>query len=314
LKLETGIDYLAFTLKTGHLPRAFELLGTTPEPLQAVEKGLYGYTFSFRCPGVTVLYSGGRGDVHIQLTGSACNFYGEKLLTMVPSDAHVSRCDLRCDVYNGFLTVDEVWGCLRQGYYSGNSRTVALVSSIKSGEYAGSTVYLGAKTSAVRLRIYDKGAESGTSKNPRRWIRYEFQARNDAAAFVYSHCQEESEESAFLNFLHKTVRLTTRPRSSVDSKKTDRLVTLPRWLRMWGCRIKTVYHSCRKTPTYQGMMKHVKNAGAILRAIRGLREDFDDIVHSICDAAVLKPRHLQFMHDFSCTSPFDYGPPIGGPV
>lgn len=307
MRLETGIDFLSFTLKTGGIQRAIQILGETPEPLIAKERGLYGYKFSLVCPGVTVLHSPGeRSDVHVQLSGTACAFYQDKLLSMVPEDANVSRCDVRCDVLGGLMSVEEIWGYLRRRCYSGSARTINLCHSLKSDEYAGATIYLGASASDVRLRMYDKGAETGTSKNPRQWVRFEFQLRNESAAWGYWDCVKRSEAECFLNFLHRTIRLTARPKESVSKANVNRLLTHDRWSKTFGHKIKVVYHSCRKMASFQGMMRHIKNTGAILKVLRSVCSDFEDILHSIADMGTLKEHHMLLAHELRQDLAFGY--------
>lgn len=307
MRLETGIDYLSFTLKTGGLQRAIQLLGDTPEPLQAKERGLYGYKFSLSCPGVTILHTPNeRNDVHIQITGTGCVHYGERLLSMVPEDANISRCDVRCDVLGGLMSVEEIWGYLQRRCYVGNARTINLIFSVKSDEYAGATIYLGAKTSDVRLRMYDKGAESGTTKNPRQWVRFEFQLRNESASWGYWDCIKRNETECFLNFLHKTIRLTARPNTSVSEAHRCRLLSHDRWVKTFGHKMKVIYHSSCKMASFQGMMKHIQNCGAILKVLRSIRPDFDDILHLIADKGKLKEHHMLLAHELRHDWDFGY--------
>lgn len=300
MRLESGIDFLSFTLKQGGMQRAYSILGVTPEPLRHKDTGLYGYKFSHVCAGVTLLYSPDRPDVHIQISGSGCQYYGDRILSMVPSDpnqAHVARCDVRCDVLGGSLSVEEIWGYLRRRNYVGSCRTIMSIHSIESDVYAGASVYLGARSSDVRLRIYDKAAEQKTSLDPRRWVRFEFQFRNDAANYAYHDAKLRNESECFLNFLHKTVRLTEKSKDTVTSTNTSMLKTLDKWEKTFGYKIKVVYHSMRKSSTLHGLMSHVRNTGAILKVLRSCLHDFDEMIHGFADDAVLKEHHMQLAYE-----------------
>jgi len=301
LRLEMGIDFLSFTLHNGGLPLAFKTLRNPPENLQPRDKGLYGYKFSFVCPGVTVLYSPDRPEVHIQLTSLACRYYGSKLTEMVPPDAVVTRCDLRCDVFNGLLSVDEIWGLLRQGNYVSTFRSIVSITRIESDEYAGGTVYLGAPSSDVRLRIYDKGHEQKTTKNPLQWVRYEFQFRGDASRCVFAGITETNEAEQFLGLLHKTIRLTTETRIGKEHN-ANRLPTLEKWFDTFACRIKKVfYRPYAKSPRFDSMMNYIRNAGSMLNVIRKARPDFEDMLHHFADIkeGKLKDHHLQLLTELT---------------
>lgn len=99
------------------------------------------------------VYFGGRDDVHVISTSSAADAARRSVVGM--HGAKTSRVDTRVDTLVPF---DELRGVCEA--VAGMKARVTYMESKQGGESTGRTVYVGAPSSAVRVRLYEKWLES----------------------------------------------------------------------------------------------------------------------------------------------------------
>jgi len=120
----------------------------------------------------------------LNLTGSNMNWLhqhnqslsDDKLISWLHINAkNVTRIDFAIDIYNAGSVPEFLAGCL-----DGSVKTRGKISNYEqiTGE-RGHTVYVGSKASELRMRVYDKAAETGNFDKT--WTRIELQARGDYA-------------------------------------------------------------------------------------------------------------------------------------
>lgn len=102
----------------------------------------------------SVYFGGGREDVHVVSTSSAADQARQAVVGM--DRARTSRVDTRVDTLMPYE--DLVWVCESAAATYG-SRITRMESS-ERGQSLGRTTYLGAPSSAVRVRVYEKWLES----------------------------------------------------------------------------------------------------------------------------------------------------------
>lgn len=96
----------------------------------------------------------------------------------VRNGANIARIDIAIDVFNSGLNITH----LAEQFDIGDCETKARAGSVIAGkgENTGSTLYIGStKKRKKLLRIYDKGAESGTEID---WIRIEYEVHGKPAS------------------------------------------------------------------------------------------------------------------------------------
>lgn len=102
-----------------------------------------------------VYWGGGREDVHC-VSSSAAAQAGRAAVVAFDEEARTSRVDTRVDT---LVPYDELVGVCHEAAAVYGSR-VTVMESFQRGESLGRTLYLGAPTSAVRVRLYEKWLES----------------------------------------------------------------------------------------------------------------------------------------------------------
>jgi len=123
-------------------------------------KGLQGWSRSVKAYDAegyllgTVYFGGGRDDVHVISTSAAADKVRPAVVCM--DRARTSRVDTRVDTLVPYEDLVQVLELAAHTYGSRITR----VESSERGVSLGRTVYLGAPTSAVRVRVYEKWLES----------------------------------------------------------------------------------------------------------------------------------------------------------
>jgi len=182
------IPRAANQLRDEFLLAASVALGCDQEDWAYLDTGINGYRESFIGPGsARVLFNHPTNrDVHLVMPGQACGMVGEEsmrslLRYVMVHGGHASRIDVKADDYEKAITPAFV----RDQLTSGDSVTHAKhglelteFEIKRGGADTGSTVYLGSAKSRQRIRIYDKGLESGGEIDAIRW---ELQTRKAAA-------------------------------------------------------------------------------------------------------------------------------------
>lgn len=303
------IDYLSFTLPSGHLPRAFKILEKFN--LESLPKGLYGYLFSYEAVGCKLLYSPDRQDVHVQLTGRGCDAFD---CLSLPEDARVTRLDIAFDSYDGAYTPSDIWGCIQQRKYAGKSRTITGYMGL-AGKDEGCTLYIGSKASDARLRIYDKAAEQGIAKDKRidfsDWTRYELQLRNGIAQASYNQIVQHSGLPAiapmsalsmtFIPILETMFMICDEEQISRSDVKNHHYTRTPS--AAWSKMFKSFNHKrpkvTRKSPTLNNLSKYVMGAAASFKALSLVFDGFDTMFRDKVADVDYSERHQELLLDFA---------------
>ena len=124
-------------------------------------KGLQGWSTSVKAfdrdgHGLGAVYfGGGREDVHVVSTSAAAD-HGRRKVLDFDGDARTSRVDTRVDTLVPYADLTAICEDAASVY---GSRLTSM-QSWERGESLGRTLYLGAPTSAVRVRVYEKWLES----------------------------------------------------------------------------------------------------------------------------------------------------------
>ena len=282
------IDWLAFTTRR-NMGEVLGLFSGLSNPLVFVEKGLYGYTHSYRNDdGVNVLFAPGRPDINIQISGHGCDCGFSKLLDLVgPSDS-VSRLDIAIDCMESGVTCDYIWRLLRRGQYLGDGKCEHYCGSLREN---GHTIYVGSRKGDRLLRIYDKGAESGTFAD---WLRFEVQLRHSSAnQFFLKGLKSPDWQKNCLSLLNQRLRLINPGQNGLkDNRNYDRIVLLPFWRELTDSAKPFKLEIPKSVATVQSTMRYVRNASASLKALRGAMIDYDEFIHDSVESAVLKSKHL----------------------
>jgi hypothetical protein len=136
-----------------------DLLGALDAHTVTVGKGSQGWSQSlvaFDAEGFkrgAVFFGGGRDDVQVLSTSSAADTARRSVVGI--GEARTSRVDTRVDTLVPF---DDLRATLLD--VAGPQTKVMYVESSVGGESTGRTLYVGAPTSAVRVRLYEKWLES----------------------------------------------------------------------------------------------------------------------------------------------------------
>lgn len=160
---------------TGTVRDLYEALGShSDEP----GKGLQGWSDSLRCYDaggdlVGTIYYGGREDVHCVVSGAVSDSARSAVSAL--RGASTSRVDTRLDT---MLRYEDVAGLLQQTADTYGSKIITMQSSLRR-KNLGRTMYLGAATSRLRVRLYEKHLES-PAQYPEGLNRVEVQLRPDS--------------------------------------------------------------------------------------------------------------------------------------
>lgn len=123
-------------------------------------KGLQGWSKSITAYDVAgfklgaVYFGGGRPDAHVLSTSAAADAARRQVAGLF--DARTARVDTRVDT---LLPMPEIEALMREASLTYGS-LLTTIESERHGESCGRTLYLGAPSSAVRVRAYEKWLES----------------------------------------------------------------------------------------------------------------------------------------------------------
>jgi len=150
-------------------------LGCEVDDWVDLEHGSYGYHQGMVGPGGARLWwdAPGRDDIHVSFPGKACRLAGQERLVSflrycLGHGGKPTRCDVAIDDYEYIVSPGQVQATLQGPDVVTHAQKVLTQQGgvVGSRDLTGATVYLGAPGSRQRLRVYDKGLESGGG----RWI------------------------------------------------------------------------------------------------------------------------------------------------
>lgn len=221
MKAEVLVDWLTFTVTTSkcenssHVSMAeytpeeviSNFLGMDPALFQDAGYGLLGYDRVLRFSDIMVCYQPRENDyfknmgVCVSMSGNGCRaFEATSSLGPVPFAAlfqlledtpgsNVSRLDIACDDRSGALDMDTIIEKVQHNEINSRMTQRSVLVSWDGLFKNGATVYIGAPSSAFRLRIYDKALEQGIHGH---WVRVEMVLRSgNANSFVHHVAQGE---------------------------------------------------------------------------------------------------------------------------
>ena len=221
MKCQVLIDWLTFSIKDAQSPQEVitKYLGLDPVLFQEAPYGLMGYQRSLIFSNIQVLYEPRENQyfhdmgVCVTMSGNGCRtfetmskltFKGAKdkqgtestafpvLFQLLAADenANISRIDIACDDREGYLCMDDIVRKVQDNEINSRMSKRTLYLGYDGVQRSGTTVYIGAESSAFRVRIYDKTLESGESGH---WIRVELVMRGkNANAFGAQLTNSES--------------------------------------------------------------------------------------------------------------------------
>ena len=209
MKCQVLIDWLTFSIKNIQEPAQViqKFLGLDPALFQEAPYGLMGYQRVLRFGDIQVLYEPRENEyfrdmgVCVSMSGNGCRAFetmsrltikGAKdtqgtastafptlfqLLAAEPS-ANISRVDIACDDREGHLSMDDIVRKVQDNEINNRMSKRTLYLGYDGTRRSGTTVYIGAESSAFRVRIYDKALEQGESGH---WVRVELVMRGENA-------------------------------------------------------------------------------------------------------------------------------------
>lgn len=138
---------------------------------------------------------------------------------------NIARLDLACDLLeDSRITLPFLWRYVRKNQFICKSH----YHSIVEGNYEHG-LYFGSPRSDRRLRVYDKALEQGLQGC--KWVRFEFQLRNDNAVSFYLNLRKLNGNFAkcYFGMLHDYLRFTTISNLHDGCHSTTRLKICPWW-------------------------------------------------------------------------------------
>lgn len=220
MKCEVLVDWLTFSVKEKDPRNVIEqYLGMDPDLFQDTGYSLMGYNKVKRFSDICVCYEGREDDyfqdmgVCVSMSGNGCRTFEtmSKLtfdgvrdkqgmesvafpvlfqLLAATEDANVSRIDIACDDYAGYLSMDDVLTKVQTNEVNSRMTKRSTVISFNGTQRNGATAYIGAPSSDFRVRIYDKALEEGIEGH---WVRVELVMRGkNSNAFVVQMTNSEN--------------------------------------------------------------------------------------------------------------------------
>lgn len=193
-----------------------------------LDSGLNGYRRSFIGPeGARILFDPvDRDDFNVTFPGKACGLISEErmrswLRFAVANRVVAKRLDTDIDDYTRAVLPGQVLEELKGPNAVTHAKKVLVQQGFQVGtdDMTGITVYLGAPSARQRLRVYDKGLESGGEVD---CIRWELQARDEAAQTLLIRLVEQDWGSVLTSRLVSFLDFRD-PESHSDVEKRTRL-------------------------------------------------------------------------------------------
>lgn len=149
-------------------------------------------------------------------------------------DAHATRVDLAMDDHSGLLDMDTIIEYSDNSQINSRIRKTRVVSDRDGRNDLGKTLYIGAPSSAFRVRIYDKAKEQyapGEDGYSKPWIRVEFVMRGKHAdGFIAAFCNSDDLGKLAAGILNDHLRFIER-----DDSNITRCSTAQWWLDFLDC-------------------------------------------------------------------------------
>ena len=239
------IDALTISFKWDAISDLIDLLGIEKIIEKTQPRRNKYYSSGFYYPGLNVGYNvdqyGSITDCLLDLSGTGCRlieqlndnkfdwfaFLGCFDAELTSHQAHISRIDIACDIYDDKIDYQRVLTSVVKGHY------ICLSEKRRWIDGDERTIYFGSPQSNRLLRVYDKALEQGIEG---KWIRFEFQLRNESAMSVYlvqKTCPDLSIGELYAGILKNYIRFVQVPRgqdiNTIKANKNQSRLSSPRW-------------------------------------------------------------------------------------
>lgn len=220
------VDWIQFTLRGVPIEEVKHMLNSCViGAFVRLDYGLYRYRDRWDGPGHCKLLARSpvhHDEVHVLLPGAWCAAAGDNgcrgvLLWMSSNGGHATRIDIAVDDWWRLVTPAHVTAAIDNGELVSHAKQADGRRRLRGGN--GETVYIGARTSRVMLRVYDKGAES---KGRIDAIRWELELKKEAAEQAAYPIAIKSWPRLFSSYLQRFVDFRDAT-SNVRSNRRDRL-------------------------------------------------------------------------------------------
>lgn len=220
--LYLSVDWLSWTVtELDSIRKVISMMGFKLEDFKVLPQGMNGYRSQMRhiLHSISIQYDGNKNmGIHVDVSGSAIHallsqFYNSRLvetffgspgfktdsfestvlrefMKVIDRCGHITRLDLAVDdIGTNFYSLPELHTLFASDLYV--SRFRGWKETCEHGKYPGHTIYLGSRTSAIMLRIYDKQAEQNkkliSANMPpveHSWVRWELELKRERAQQV----------------------------------------------------------------------------------------------------------------------------------
>lgn len=185
------IDWLTFTVKTDEPAAVKDLIGLSSVHWEKCEKGLNGYPEREFFGNISILYGAApEMGVCCNMSGQGCRTFEsysplswELLIERITHSDHIkfTRIDMAFDDHTGLLDIYRIRQDVEDRLYVSRSRNSRItISDNQNTDIRGVSIEIGARSSNMLIRIYDKAAERGYTDGTH-WIRIEMQMRDEIA-------------------------------------------------------------------------------------------------------------------------------------
>lgn len=232
---EISFDWFSFTIKDRNVKKVFDDLGLRPSDFEKCAFGMYGYNSAYQhqCCDIKILFDGTDAmGVHVIVPGGSVKYFmdyyaarhGEPspfgpaffsdafshFAQYVLKHGRFSRVDVNIDTDMLFMSPFNLRDLAKKGDMISVYRRWELIE----GSDGASTFYIGQKTSASFIRIYDKAKEQDNYTDT--LYRFEVQFNNEASIFM-SNFVNKGLRSALLSFLNRQLRFVPDKNYTGDS-------------------------------------------------------------------------------------------------
>lgn len=188
MKTTSGIDWMSFTDRLATIDKGYVAPPFVKHIDAMLETPRFGYQRAVKFPqGLIIMYDGSTAQMgqHYIYSGGAINkLLGEGISPATVYGWHTeqahrcTRLDLAIDVYDDERFLQDLADAVYLSQYKGTARSANIIHSPVDG---GMTIYMGSRTSAKFVRIYNKAVQMGQEGH---WTRIEVELKGDAARGV----------------------------------------------------------------------------------------------------------------------------------
>lgn len=248
LALRSCVDWVQATFKCFTSPHELiELLGFEISNFYDTKNGKYGYSKGKKMGNITIYYQGTpEMGIHIEMSGQGCREYEElQILTwsqlfleFFKYEANFTRLDVAIDDFKGYFSIPALISKIKKGQLVSKFKKAVEMNTIDigSGDTKGTTIYYGASSSRVQIRMYQKNHERQNKgfeleQGVEVWNRTEIQLRDERADTMAVLIATEYKELFQLTagVLRHYLRFVNQP-SNGDTNKS-RWKTSPFWIK-----------------------------------------------------------------------------------